>query len=88
MSGKYNLTPVSERNYPQYRYREMLAAVGTDKDIQDLIASYGFERPTLNVIRGWRSRNSVPSRWLPLIVHKLMQEGALTSAANLLKEPF
>jgi hypothetical protein len=88
MPGKYNVTPVSERNYPQYRYREMLAAIGSDKDVQDLIASFGFEKPTINVIRGWRVRNSVPSRWLPLIVHKLMQEGTLTSTAKLLKGPF
>src|SRR5262245_1999316 len=88
MAGKYNVTPVTQRNYPTYRYREMLAAIGSDKDVQALIESAGFEKPTINVIRGWRARNSIPSRWLPLIMHRLMQEGALSSPAKLIKEPF
>lgn len=79
---------MKDRNYPTYRYRDLLAAVGSDKDIQDLIAGHGYDRPSLAVIRGWRSRNSVPSRWLPLVLHKVMTNGDLKDVAALVETPF
>ena len=79
---------MKDRNYPTYKYRELLASVGSDKDVQDMIASYGFDRPSLAVIRGWRSRNSIPSRWLPLVMHRVMKDGVLTNVATLVEAPF
>jgi hypothetical protein len=79
---------MKDRNYPTYKYRELLTAVGSDREVQDLIASYGFERPSLAVIRGWRSRNSIPSRWLPLIMQKVVRDGVLTDPAALMETPF
>jgi hypothetical protein len=86
MPGKYFVTPIRERHYPVYRYRDLLAAVGSDQDVRDLLVSYGYEGPPLSVIRGWRTRNSIPSRWLPIIMHKLMSEGDLRDPAVLLEK--
>jgi hypothetical protein len=80
--------PIEERAYPRYDYRALLTSIGSDRDIQNLIGSYGFEKPSTSVIRGWRSRNSVPSRWLPLIVHKGMQDGWLKNPTAFLETPF
>jgi hypothetical protein len=77
-----------DRAFPHYRFKDLLAAVGSDQEIQDLIASHGFDRPTLPVIRGWRARNSVPSRWLPLILHKVISSGDLKDITVLLETPF
>ena len=77
-----------DRAFPSYKFRDLLAAVGSDQEIQDLIASHGLDRPTLAVIRGWRSRNSIPSRWLPLVLHRVMSEGNLKDMTALLETPF
>jgi hypothetical protein len=77
-----------DRAFPTYKFRDLLAAVGSDQEIQDLIASHGFDRPTLPVIRGWRSRNSIPSRWLPLVLHRVMSNGDLKDMTKLLQDPF
>jgi hypothetical protein len=88
MSGRYNVKPPRERNYPAYRYKDLLASIGSDLDIQDVIVGYGFEAPSVHVIKGWRRRNSVPPKWLPLLMHFLMQKGVLKEPTQLLKGPF
>jgi len=89
MSGRYtHVKPLTERNYPDYKFRELLAAVGNDQEVQDVIVTAGFEPPTAHVIRGWRRRNSIPPRWLPILMHKAMAKGVIRSADDLLKAPF
>jgi hypothetical protein len=82
------IKPINERAYPVYKYRELLASLGNDQEIRSLILSYGFEAPTLPVIKGWRVRNSIPTKWLPLLMHKAMKDGALYDMTKLLKAPF
>jgi hypothetical protein len=89
MPGRYtHVKPRGERNYPVYKYKEMLASIGSDADIQDVIAGYGFDRPSVGVIRGWRRRNSIPPTWLPILMHKLMKKGVLDEPDQLLRAPF
>jgi hypothetical protein len=89
MPGRYtHVKPRNERHYPVYKYREMLAAIGSNATIQDVIRSYGYEQPTLGVIQGWRRRNSIPSTWLPILMHWLGKRGLLDTPDQLLKEPF
>lgn len=75
---------IAERNYPVYKYRSLIAAIGTDGEVQDLIASCGFDPPPLATIRGWRTRNSVPARWAPLLITQAMTSGRLRDTAALL----
>jgi hypothetical protein len=88
MPAQIQKPPMQDRIYPRYRYRDLMASVGSDQDIQDLIASHGYDRPTLPVIRGWRSRNSIPSRWLPLLIDRAMRDGTLRKMTSLLETPF
>src|SRR5262245_29539034 len=89
MPGRYtHVKPRNERNYPVYEYKELLAAIGSDADIQDAIASYGFDKPSVGVIRGWRRRNSIPSTWLPLLMHALTKKHVPVAFDKLLKAPF
>lgn len=88
MPGRYtHVKPRSQRHYPVYKYREMLAAIGSNADIQDVIKGYGFEMPSQGVIQGWRRRNSIPPTWLPLLMHRLAQRGLLETPEQLLKAP-
>jgi hypothetical protein len=82
------LKSTNTKAYPVYKFRELMASLGSNQEIQDLIASYGFDAPTLYVIKGWRWRNSIPSKWLPLLMHRAMQDGALRDISKLLKAPF
>jgi hypothetical protein len=79
------MSRIQDRNYPIYRYRELIAAVGTDSDIQELILSCGFEPPPVATIRGWRTRNSVPARWAPILITQAVTSGALKDISSLLK---
>lgn len=73
---------------PQYKYRELLAAIGSDKDIAKVLAEYGYLAPPLPSIRGWRVRNSIPSKWLPILMDWASKNGLLSSPGNLVREPF
>lgn len=88
MPGRYtHVKPRSERHYPEYKYREMLASIGSNVAIQDVINSYGYETPSVGVIQGWRRRNSIPPTWLPLLMHWLSRRGLLATPEQLLKAP-
>jgi hypothetical protein len=77
--------PIHNRDYPVYKFSELIAAVGTDKEIQALIVEYGFEPPSEWVIRGWRGRNSIPSRWLPILLMQAISIGAISDISSLVK---
>ena len=80
--------PIHKRAYPTYKYRELLEAIGSDEEVRKLIRSHGYESPSIPVIKGWRMRNSIPTKWLPLLMHKAMQDGSLRDVSWLLKVPF
>jgi len=63
-----HLKPIAQRNLPKYEFRAFLDALGSDQEIHELIAESGYESPTVSVIRNWRSRNSIPTRWLPFLL--------------------
>jgi hypothetical protein len=69
---------------PVWKYRTLLSLVGSDDDVGDLIASWGFDRPPVATVRGWRTRNSIPGNYLPILIDHAMKSGALTSMSNLL----
>jgi hypothetical protein len=75
-----------EFRIPEYRYRELIAAVGTDDEVQKAISEAGFDPPPASTIRGWRTRNSIPSAWVPLLIAHAMTMGKLTSPIMLLRE--
>ena len=80
--------PIHKRAYPTYKYRELLESISSDDEVRKLIQSHGFESPSVPVIKGWRMRNSIPTKWLPLLMHKAMQDGALMDVGKLMKGPF
>jgi hypothetical protein len=74
--------PIYKRDYPTYKYRELIAAVGSDEDVQNLIREHGYEAPTVWVIRGWRTRNSIPARWLPILLMQAISEGLVSDIST------
>jgi len=76
---------IRDRNYPVYKYKALIAAIGTDDEVAALIKDCGFDPPPLATIRGWRTRNSVPARWAPLLITKAMTAGRLRDTSALLQ---
>lgn len=63
------------RNTPVWRYREILSQLGDNQDISRTIMAYGFDPPSEPSIQSWRVRNSIPGKWLPLIVDIALHSG-------------
>jgi hypothetical protein len=80
-----NQPPIYKRNYPVYKYRELIAAVGNDTEVHNLIVDFGFDAPTKSVIRGWRTRNSVPGRWVPILLMYAVSIGAISDIRTLIR---
>ena len=53
---------------PEWRYRDLLFILGSAKDIQRLLLEAGYMPPPEDTIQGWKTRNSIPGRWVPVIV--------------------
>jgi hypothetical protein len=75
----------TQRVYPELKVKELLDAIGTDKEIAELLRSYGYEAPPLPSIRGWRSRNSVPVVWLPILMDWAINKGEIKKPEQLVK---
>lgn len=88
MNMEDKIKPIGERLYPEHDFKTLLDAIGNDKAVASLIKGYGYEAPPLASIRGWRARNSIPSRWVPLLVGWAMQNGVLKTPQKLIREPF
>ena len=82
------LKPTHDRVYPDYKFRELLQAIGTDQEIVDGIKTYGYAPPAVSSLKGWRSRNSIPSKWLPLLMYMAMRDGVLRDVQSLMRGPF
>ena len=52
----------------QWKWRELLVALGGPSKIPDHIAARGVIPPSSNTIKGWVTRNSVPGAWAPLLI--------------------
>lgn len=53
---------------PEWRYKDLLTALGTAKEVQALLVAKGYETVPEDTIQGWRTRNSIPGKWVPILV--------------------
>jgi hypothetical protein len=73
-----------ERRQPVYKYRELIAAIGSDADVQNAFRNGNYYVPPASTIRGWRTRNSIPSVWVPLLIAHAMETGRLHRVSSLI----
>lgn len=79
-----NERPVTRRRpvrrkprFPKWKYKQLVVALGSNDEISSRIVKAGFDPPPSKTIAGWRTRGSVPSKWLPLLVMFAEAEGLL-----------
>jgi len=53
---------------PEWRVRDILHALGTFRDIAQMLADKGYPRPPIGTVSAWSSRGSIPANWLPAIL--------------------
>lgn len=68
---------------PRWRFTSLLTYLGSTAAIQSGIASKGYTPPPKHTIDGWRQRNSIPTRWLPLIIELAVEGGFIRDAKDL-----
>lgn len=67
---------------------DLMIRLGNEKTIADLIRQYGIDPPPESTIRGWRARNSIPSRWLLILVKIAIDTKAIRDLDQLIDNPF
>ena len=70
---------------PSWKYLELVTAFGGDQQVVDIIRAEGFDPPALTTVTAWRTRNSIPSRWAPLIIDLALRRGLLDHVSQLRK---
>ena len=53
---------------PAWSFKNLLMVLGTAKEIQELLRQRGYHPPPEDTIQGWRNRNSIPGKWVPVFI--------------------
>lgn len=74
-------------NEPRWKVRHMLHAIGSYRDISDMLLARGYPRLPEGTISAWASRNSIPSAWLPAVIELALEACVIGSISDLLEQP-
>jgi len=53
---------------PEWRFKDILMYLGTAGDIRNLLKAKGYQPPPEDTVQGWRNRNSIPGKWVPVLI--------------------
>lgn len=82
------IKPRSQRRYPEGKWVELLASIGSNEDVANVLLAAGYDTPPLGSIQGWRTRKSVPTRWVPVLLEWAMaQPDGIDKPTKVLREP-
>lgn len=70
---------------PDWKFAELIASFGTANELGDRLEKEGFKPPPRHTILGWRQRNSIPGKWLPLLIQLAIWDGNLRDISGLRK---
>jgi hypothetical protein len=75
------MTPKTRQ--PSWKFKELIAALGDDVEVVRMIRDKGFDPPVAATIGHWRSRNSVPGKWAPLLIELAIEREILPNVSFL-----
>lgn len=78
---------MAKATYPEWKYSALLASLGRGEDVERYIDLAGYQPPPLATIYGWRTRNSIPPRWLPLLLMIAQEQGLIKNIRDILEVP-
>jgi hypothetical protein len=70
---------------PTPNYRLLLAAIGNDAEVASVLLLGGMKPPALSTIKGWRKRNTVPGKWVPVLLAWAQEHGVLSDLRKLME---
>lgn len=53
---------------PEWRFKDFFDDNGGPEGVQQIILAEGFKPPPVMTVVGWRHRNSIPSKWLLVLM--------------------
>jgi hypothetical protein len=74
----------NKNKYPEWKYSDLVASFGRGEDVSRMIDLAGYKPPPLKTIYGWRTRNSIPGRWVPLLIMLAQEQGLIKDIRTLL----
>ena len=72
---------------PEWRFKHILRSLGTADDIRWLLFGKGYTPPPEDTIQGWRNRNSIPGKWVPVIIELAQEKRLIRDVADLKPVP-
>jgi hypothetical protein len=72
---------------PEWRVRDILQALGTYRDVANMLEAKGHPRVPIGTISAWASRNSIPPSWLPAVIGLALEARVIGSIDDLRKRP-
>lgn len=70
---------------PVWRYYDLLMMLGSANEIRLMIQKKGYEAPPEDTVQGWRNRNSIPGKWVPILIQLAVDKGVIKSIDDLKK---
>ena len=68
---------------PEWRYRDLLVGLGTSGDVRALLKEKGYQPPPEDTVQGWKNRNSIPGKWVPILLELGIEKGLFKDVAGL-----
>jgi hypothetical protein len=53
---------------PEWKYKQILDRIGSAAAITTRLQDKGYQSPPEETIQGWKTRNSIPGKWVPVIL--------------------
>jgi hypothetical protein len=68
---------------PEWLYRDLLVGLGTSGDVRALLEAKGYQPPPEDTVQGWKNRNSIPGKWVPVLVELGIEKGIFKDVGGL-----
>ena len=68
---------------PLWRYYDLLILLGTANEIRGMLQDKGYTPPPEDTVQGWRNRNSIPGKWVPVMLQLAVEKGFIKSIDDL-----
>ena len=68
---------------PEWRYKDLLVGLGTSGEVRALLKDKGYAPPPEDTVQGWKNRNSIPGKWVPVLIELAIEKGIVRDVSQL-----
>jgi hypothetical protein len=70
---------------PEWRFYDLLMKLGSVTEIAQMLKARGYNPPPRPTIQGWRNRNLMPAKWVPVFIKLAFDLGVIHDIDELKK---